>query len=241
MNNIRHRSYQGLEYSGLPIHSARGVHEFVCDLVSKNVPRGARVLDVGSGSGALSLRLKMMGYDVTALDLSPEHLDLEGIQVVKGDICSPVDCGIRDRKFACVVAVELIEHLPNLEAGFRNIAACLSEGGFLVVTTPNVNHFVARLRFLMSGAPSYFDEKAFYETGHRNILPQWLVPLLLAEQGLRVADVFQCGMSDKSERGAALSKLVGFLGRMRRPDHWFDDGRISVFTAHKEKCAGANT
>jgi SAM-dependent methyltransferase len=233
MITIKHRAYQGLAYAGLPIYSARGVHEFVCRLISKTLPAGGRVLDVGSGSGALSMRLKNMGYSVTAMDLSPESASLEGVEVVKGDICSVAEAQPHLKAFDCVVAVELIEHLPNLDTGLRNLVSRLSETGFLIVTTPNVGHFVSRLRFLVSGAPSYFDENGFYQSGHRNILPQWLVSLLLTEQGLKARGMFHCGMSDRAERGYALSKLAGLLARAVRPDRWFDDGRITVFVASR--------
>jgi SAM-dependent methyltransferase len=233
MIKIQHRAYQGLAYAGLPIHSARGVHEFVCRLISKNVPAGGRVLDVGSGSGALSMRLKDMGYRVTAMDLSPESSTLEGIEVLQADICSTPGTETCRKDFDCVVAVELIEHLPNLDNGLRNLVHHLSEKGLLIVTTPNVGHFVSRLRFLVSGAPSYFGKDGFYQSGHRNILPQWLVALLLTEQGLKAHGMFHCGMSDKAERGYGLSKLAGLLARIVRPDRWFDDGRITVFVASK--------
>jgi SAM-dependent methyltransferase len=61
-------------------------------------PPPARVLDVGAGTGSLSLLLARLGYEVTALDLSPgmverlrSRADDEGldIKVVVGDASSP--------------------------------------------------------------------------------------------------------------------------------------------------------
>ena len=41
-----------------------------------SIPRGARILDVGSGSGWTSLFLAESGYDVTAVDLVPANVEL---------------------------------------------------------------------------------------------------------------------------------------------------------------------
>lgn len=42
-----------------------------------------------------------------------------------------------DEKFDVVTAGDLIEHLPNLEGFFNSISNALSDGGKLVITTPN--------------------------------------------------------------------------------------------------------
>ncbi len=42
---------------------------------SRDGDRPARVLDVGAGTGRVSLDLARTGHDVTALDLAPELLD----------------------------------------------------------------------------------------------------------------------------------------------------------------------
>ncbi|MGH9171639.1 MAG: class I SAM-dependent methyltransferase [Acidimicrobiales bacterium] len=61
-------------------------------------PRPARVLDVGAGTGFLSVLLARQGYEVTALDLSPgmlEHLrenaSISGVEIttIEGDAADP--------------------------------------------------------------------------------------------------------------------------------------------------------
>jgi SAM-dependent methyltransferase len=98
-------------------------------------PPPARVLDVGAGTGSLSLLLAHLGYQVTALDLSPkmlEHLRLraadEGldIQIVEGRADSPPQLA-----FDAVVERLLLWTLPHPETtvrAWRRVAA----GGCLV-------------------------------------------------------------------------------------------------------------
>src|SRR5215208_5136837 len=98
-------------------------------------PPPARVLDMGAGTGSLSLPLARLGYQVTALDLSPgmlERLRLraadEGldIEIVEGNADSPPRLA-----FDAVVERLLLWTLPHPEAtvaAWRRVA----EGGRLV-------------------------------------------------------------------------------------------------------------
>ena len=98
-------------------------------------PPPARALDVGAGTGALSLLLARLGYQVTALDLSPgmlkhlrSHAADEGLDVetVVGDAESPPQV-----PFDAVVERLLLWTLPDPEvtlAAWRRVAA----GGRLV-------------------------------------------------------------------------------------------------------------
>ncbi|MEO9079520.1 MAG: hypothetical protein ABI268_09420, partial [Rhodanobacter sp.] len=54
------------EYKGLSIYAAPGLHEAAADMLRNAVSADVRVLELGAGSGAMSLRLADMGFDVTA-------------------------------------------------------------------------------------------------------------------------------------------------------------------------------
>ncbi len=98
-----------------------------------------KVLDVGAGTGRLSLPLANRGASVTALDVSPKILELvkkknSKIVTIVGDAESlPFENNI----FDIVTAAFLIVHLKNPTRFFDEAYRVLKDGGILVVTNIN--------------------------------------------------------------------------------------------------------
>ena len=44
--------------------------------IQKFLKPGAKILEIGAGTGRYSLTLAKMGYDVTAIDLTPKHVEI---------------------------------------------------------------------------------------------------------------------------------------------------------------------
>ena len=44
--------------------------------IEKFLKRGAKILEIGAGTGRYSIALAKMGYNVTAVDLTPKHVDI---------------------------------------------------------------------------------------------------------------------------------------------------------------------
>ncbi len=100
---------------------------------------GKKVLDVGAGTGRLSLPLANRGAQVTALDVSPKMLELikkknSKIQTVIGDAES---LPFADNSFDVVTAAFLIVHLKDPTRFFDEAYRVLKDGGILAVTNIN--------------------------------------------------------------------------------------------------------
>lgn len=100
---------------------------------------GKKVLDVGAGTGRLSLPLANRGAVVTALDVSPKMLELvkrknAKINIVVGDAES---LPFADGSFDIVTAAFLIVHLKNPTGFFDEAYRVLKDGGILAVTNIN--------------------------------------------------------------------------------------------------------
>jgi len=173
-----HRADTGRSFEGIAIHAAQGVHEYAASLVGAGLPTGARLLDAGAGSGALSARLARLGYDVVAADLDASSFG-GGVPIVEWDVAATsLPSGIDPGTFDGVCAIETLEHVADPSRALRNLFALLRPGGLLVVSTPNVTHPRSRIKFLLRGAPAYFGRQEFWMSGHRTILPDWLLGLL---------------------------------------------------------------
>ena len=95
-----------------------------------------RVLEVGSGMGQFAERVaRELDAKLVAIDLAPRMVDLarqRGIDARVGDV---QDLPFADREFGCVVANWMLYHVPDLDAGVRELARVLRPGGRLVAAT----------------------------------------------------------------------------------------------------------
>ena len=174
------------EYRGLQIRAWPGLHDDIAAEAVKRVPAGGRVLDLAAGSGAMSLRLADLGFDVTASDLVGESFRLHGqIPFVAADLNGSFAAPFAGQ-FDAVMAVELIEHLENPWHLLRQCFAVLKPGGHLFVTTPNINNAASIAILARFGHHSQFSVGDYERIGH--ITPVSYIQLRLAgrEAGFEV-------------------------------------------------------
>jgi len=156
-------------YKGLQIHAVEGLHEQMLAMFQKYVPAGQQVLDVGAGEGAFSLRLYDHGYQVVGLDANntPQYQwKAQGVPFVQCDINSSLKICL-NQTFDVVCCMEVIEHIENPWQLIRDIKAVLRPGGIAIVSTPNVNSFYSRIRYMQMGTPVLFGEEGV-SMGHIN-------------------------------------------------------------------------
>ena len=198
MNDVRdttHRADQGQSYRTLDIHAAPGVHEHALDMCRAVLSHGARILEVGAGSGALTLRLQDAGFEVVATDLEPNQPWIHAL-----NLDDPTATAAVAGRFDMIVCVETMEHLENPRAALRLMRSLLDPGAQLLVSTPNVTHPHSRLKTLFDGAPWFFGTDAYYDTGHITPLPDWLLVEHLRSTGFEDIHLERAGDSGISSR-----------------------------------------
>ena len=114
--------------------SARRFWPAVRKLLLKDLPVGARILDLCCGTGQLARILTLLGYRVTGLDGSEGMLHYARINAPEAEFILEDARSFRlpPEHDAVVSTFDSLNHVMNLEEltqVFRNVRACLKEGG----------------------------------------------------------------------------------------------------------------
>lgn len=99
---------------------------------------GGRLLEFGAGAGRFALRLASdeIFQEVVCTDILPRPSAFpNSIEWIEFDLNHTLP--LADGIFDTIVSVEVIEHLENPRAVFREFHRVLKSGGLLVLTTPN--------------------------------------------------------------------------------------------------------
>jgi len=96
-------------------------------------------LEIGCGLGYFSLEASKRGFNVTAVDVGENLVDITKRRVKKGEfiVCSASQLPFKNNSFDIVLCTEVIEHVENQVKAFDEMFRVLKKGGYLVLTTPN--------------------------------------------------------------------------------------------------------
>ena len=120
--------------------------------VLRQLPAGARVLEVGASQANATLLAAEAGLQAVALDRDARALRYAWRKHTHGQFAAV--CGdalalpFGERQFDALLAMEIFEHLPEPPLALAEMRRVLCPGGLLVITTPNA-------RYLSEDLPSY--------------------------------------------------------------------------------------
>ncbi|HVK79742.1 MAG TPA: methionine biosynthesis protein MetW [Verrucomicrobiae bacterium] len=126
--------------------SARGDHNIIAQMVDD----GARVLDIGSGDGALITLLAREGAKARGLEIDPAKVHAcmkRGLSVVQGDADRDLSA-FPSGSFEYVVFSRSLQRLRDPEAALREAARV---GERVIVTIANSGHWSGRFELMFGG------------------------------------------------------------------------------------------
>lgn len=113
----------------------RGYHAMIDDLevaIAEPYARGARVLEVGCGTGLILERLAAIARSAVGIDLSPGMLARareRGLNVIQG---LATELPFDDGSFDLVCSFKVLAHVPDVKTALREMARVTARGGTIL-------------------------------------------------------------------------------------------------------------
>ena len=176
------------------------------ELIAELVPRGARVLDLGCGSGELLAHLiehrGCSGYGIELADANVHASLARGIDVIQFNLEDGLAL-FEDRSFDVVLQLDTLQHLRNTERMLRETARV---GRIGIVSFPNFAHWPNRLRVAGGRMPvTKTLPYQWYDTPNIRVGTYADFEVLARKNGLTILDSF--GLQE-GQAGAALAQLA---------------------------------
>ncbi len=106
---------------------------------------GLKLLDIGCGAGLVSEPMTRLGFAVTGIDAGAEmlaaaraHAEAAGLAIAYRDLAAETLAEAGER-YDAVLALEVVEHVPDADAFFADAARLVTPGGALIASTFNRN------------------------------------------------------------------------------------------------------
>jgi SAM-dependent methyltransferase len=121
----------------------RELVERTADELANVVAPPGPVADLGCGPGAHALALARLGYDVVGVDGAPRMVEVARARAARDEIDATIDVHdvsaplrFADASLGGVLAILVLQHLPDPGAFIAEIRRCLRPGGYLLIIAP---------------------------------------------------------------------------------------------------------
>jgi 2-polyprenyl-3-methyl-5-hydroxy-6-metoxy-1,4-benzoquinol methylase len=170
------------------LENARQIVESYNDVYGSlfHVGPETRILDIGCGMGHFLIYARQRGArHLRAMDLGAKQVELCRELGFDAECIRDLPSALRPHAgtFDVVHMSHVIEHLPlrELDSILKAVRASLSEGGVLVVRTPNMSHWLgSHMRYLdfthVTGFTAWSLKQALWQGGFRSVEVRGVAP-----------------------------------------------------------------
>ena len=145
----------------------RSTHDLIIRLLDRDYPpprSSLKLLDVPCGAGALSVRLREMGFEVSCCDIDPGHMEATGFRFTQADLNSK-PLPLESNAYDVVVSVAGLQRVIFPDVAIGECGRILRPGGRLYLSVPNFGSMRLRFRYLLYGSLGFrFDNPHFEQT-----------------------------------------------------------------------------
>lgn len=211
--------------------STQNIYTAVLEVAKKRISStGGRHLDIGTGRGELIQELrKAMTLSSFACDFHIERFAVEDTPCAQVNL-NHESLPYPDAQFNLVTSSEVVEHIENYRALLREAFRVTSNGGVVVITTPNVLNVKSRVHYLASGFANLFgplpvrNDKLYSTGGHITPVPYFYLAHAIVDAGFEKVEL----NIDKVQRTSVFWLMLlapfifaGWLRFMRREHRKF--------------------
>lgn len=108
-----------------------------------------KVLDVGCFTGDIALEIKKKGNEVIGIDCNTEFVKMTQKKGIDAKFANFEEkFPFKNESFDLIVAGEIIEHIYHTENFLKECHRVLKKDGEIIITTPNINYWVYRIKML---------------------------------------------------------------------------------------------
>jgi 2-polyprenyl-6-hydroxyphenyl methylase/3-demethylubiquinone-9 3-methyltransferase len=104
---------------------------------------GLKLIDIGCGGGLIAEPMARLGFDVTGIDAAEKNIGVARVHAerseldIQYEVATPETLIERGQHYDVVLALEVVEHVTDVEAFLKAAAALVAPGGALIAATLN--------------------------------------------------------------------------------------------------------
>ncbi len=102
--------------------------------------RGLKILDAGCGGGLVCEPMARMGSDITGIDADQVAIGVATTHAAQAGLDITYICGTTEelnQKFDVVLALEIVEHVADVDKFVQSCVDCCKPGGLIIFSTLN--------------------------------------------------------------------------------------------------------